>query len=67
MNRIGNIAYELDLLRELASLHHVFHVSMLKKCVGDPSLIIPKESDGVKTSYQMKKFWLRFWIVRFVS
>ena len=26
----------------------MFHVSMLKKCLGDPSLIIPTENVGIK-------------------
>ena len=29
---IGKVAYELELHMELAVMHHVFHVSMLKKC-----------------------------------
>ena len=32
---------------ELASFHLVFHVSMLKKCPGDPSSILPIEGFGV--------------------
>ncbi|WMV07863.1 hypothetical protein MTR67_001248 [Solanum verrucosum] len=42
--RIGNVAYELELPQELAAVHPVFHISMLKKCIGDPSLILPTES-----------------------
>ncbi|WMV08091.1 hypothetical protein MTR67_001476 [Solanum verrucosum] len=48
--RIGNVAYELELPQELAAIHLVFHVSMLKKCIGDPSLIIPTENIGIKDS-----------------
>ncbi|WMV42949.1 hypothetical protein MTR67_036334 [Solanum verrucosum] len=42
--RIGNVAYELELPQDLAAVHPVFHISMLKKCIGDPSLILPTES-----------------------
>ncbi|WMV30774.1 hypothetical protein MTR67_024159 [Solanum verrucosum] len=48
--RIGNVAYELELLQELAAIHPVFHISMLKKCMGDPSLIIPTEGIGINDS-----------------
>ena len=47
---IDKIAYELKLPQELGAVHPVFHVSMLKKCMGDPSLIIPIENIGVKDS-----------------
>ena len=46
--RIGTVAYELELLQELAIVHPVFHIFMLKKCTGDPSLIIPTEDIGIK-------------------
>ncbi|KAK4727229.1 hypothetical protein R3W88_032146 [Solanum pinnatisectum] len=46
--RIGNVAYEVELPQELATVHSVFHISMLKKCMGDPSLIIPTEDIGIK-------------------
>ncbi|WMV24464.1 hypothetical protein MTR67_017849 [Solanum verrucosum] len=48
--RICNVAYELDLPQELAAVHPVFHISMLKKFMGDPSLIIPTEDIGIKDS-----------------
>ena len=36
------------MLSELALIHLVFHVSMLKKCIGDPESILPIEDLGVK-------------------
>ncbi|KAH0777818.1 hypothetical protein KY290_009229 [Solanum tuberosum] len=45
-----NVAYELELSQELAVVHPVFHVSMLNKCMGDPSLIIPTEDIDIKDS-----------------
>ncbi|WMV28192.1 hypothetical protein MTR67_021577 [Solanum verrucosum] len=48
--RIDNVAYELELPQELAAVHPVFHISMLKKCMGDPSLIIPIENIRIKDS-----------------
>ena len=44
---MGEVAYELALPAELASVHPVFHVSMLKKCLGDPASILPVEGLGV--------------------
>ncbi|WMV59480.1 hypothetical protein MTR67_052865 [Solanum verrucosum] len=46
--RIGNVAYELELPQELVAVHPVFHIFTLKKCMGDPSLIIPTEDIGIK-------------------
>ncbi|WMV39425.1 hypothetical protein MTR67_032810 [Solanum verrucosum] len=46
--RIDNVAYELELPQELAAVHPVFHISMLKKCLGDPSLILLTESVRIK-------------------
>ncbi|KAH0715068.1 hypothetical protein KY284_007973 [Solanum tuberosum] len=48
--RISSVAYELELTLELAVVHPVFHVSMLKKCIGNPSLIIPTKNIGIKDS-----------------
>lgn len=38
--RIGKVVYELELLVELAAVHHVFHISMLRKFIGDLARII---------------------------
>ncbi|KAD7117325.1 hypothetical protein E3N88_04593 [Mikania micrantha] len=43
IERIGPVAYRLRLLDELSGVHDVFHVSNLKKCLNDESLVIPIE------------------------
>ncbi|WMV58158.1 hypothetical protein MTR67_051543 [Solanum verrucosum] len=42
------VAYELEFSNELPFVHPRFHVSLLKKCVGDLTSIVPKEGLGVK-------------------
>nr|XP_016498425.1 PREDICTED: uncharacterized protein LOC107817163 [Nicotiana tabacum] len=41
IQRIGRVAYEIDLPSELEAVHPVFHVSILRKCIRDPSRITP--------------------------
>ncbi|PHT38259.1 Alanine aminotransferase 2 [Capsicum baccatum] len=41
VKRVGNVVYELELPSSMNSIHPVFHVSLLRKCVGDPSLVVP--------------------------
>ncbi|WMV30165.1 hypothetical protein MTR67_023550 [Solanum verrucosum] len=48
LRRISKAAYELELSNDLASVHPVFHVSLLKKCVGDLTSIVLLEGLGVK-------------------
>ena len=35
------VSYELELPAGLGGVHPVFHVSMLRKCIGDPSRVFP--------------------------
>ena len=42
------MTYELEVPNKLTSVHPVFHVSMLKKCIGDLVFINPLEVFGVK-------------------
>ncbi|GJS48661.1 putative reverse transcriptase domain-containing protein [Tanacetum coccineum] len=41
LDRVGPMAYKLELPEELSSVHNTFHVSNLKKCLSDESLVIP--------------------------
>ena len=50
MKRVGKVEYELKLPAELEAVHPVFHISLLKKCVGDPDSIATLESVDVKDS-----------------
>ncbi|XP_070039438.1 uncharacterized protein [Nicotiana tomentosiformis] len=44
IQRIGQVAYRLELPLEISLVHPMFHVSMLKKVVGDPLLIVSIET-----------------------
>ncbi|KAD7477105.1 hypothetical protein E3N88_00241 [Mikania micrantha] len=43
LKRIGPVAYQLQLPNELRGVHDVFHVSNLKKCLSNETLIVPLE------------------------
>ena len=55
LQQVGNVAYELKLPNDLASIHPVFHVLMLKKCLGDPTSILPVEGLGVGENLSYKE------------
>ncbi|GKB32179.1 putative reverse transcriptase domain-containing protein, partial [Tanacetum coccineum] len=41
IEKVGPVAYKLDLPKELDGVHDTFHVSNLKKCLADPTLQVP--------------------------
>jgi hypothetical protein len=41
--RVGDVAYRLELPEELSQVHDVFHVSMLRKYISDPSHILDSQ------------------------
>ncbi|GJR72633.1 hypothetical protein Tco_0084998 [Tanacetum coccineum] len=38
IEKVGHVAYRLELPEELNGVHDTFHVSNLKKCLADPTL-----------------------------
>ncbi|CAN6712610.1 unnamed protein product [Malus baccata var. baccata] len=45
--RVGEVAYRLELPPELSKVHNVFHVSMLRHYISDPSHVIPPQPLGI--------------------
>ncbi|GJZ70100.1 putative reverse transcriptase domain-containing protein [Tanacetum coccineum] len=43
IERIGPVAYKLELPNKLRGIHNTFHVLNLKKCLADENLVIPLE------------------------
>ncbi|GJY89384.1 hypothetical protein Tco_0504580 [Tanacetum coccineum] len=41
LERIGPVAYKLELPEELSNVYSTFYVSNLKKCLSEESLVIP--------------------------
>ncbi|GJR43128.1 putative reverse transcriptase domain-containing protein [Tanacetum coccineum] len=41
IEKVGPVAYRVDLPEELDGVHDTFHVSNLKKCLADPTLQVP--------------------------
>ncbi|GJY89414.1 putative reverse transcriptase domain-containing protein [Tanacetum coccineum] len=41
IEKVGHVAYQLDLPEELNGVNDTFHVSNLKKCLADPTLKVP--------------------------
>nr|GEY36743.1 putative reverse transcriptase domain-containing protein [Tanacetum cinerariifolium] len=41
LSKVGDVAYRLELPQQLRRVHNTFHVSNLKKCLSDESLVIP--------------------------
>nr|GEV38335.1 putative polyprotein [Tanacetum cinerariifolium] len=41
IEKVGHVAYRLDLPKELNGVHDTFHVSNLKKCLADPTQQVP--------------------------
>ncbi|GJW49228.1 putative reverse transcriptase domain-containing protein [Tanacetum coccineum] len=41
LEKVGEVAYKLELPEELSRVHNTFHVSNLKKCYADEPLVVP--------------------------
>ena len=57
---MGEVAYELALPADLAFVQQVFHVSILRNCLGDAILTLPFEGSGLMKFCPMGRYLFRF-------
>ncbi|KAM6583139.1 hypothetical protein CsatB_010141 [Cannabis sativa] len=55
LDRVGQVAYRLALPPVLAETHNVFHISMLRKYVSDPSHVLNYERMELKQDLSYEK------------
>jgi len=54
IERVGAVAYRLDLPADLAAFHDVFHISVLRKVVTEPKLIISRPPEDLELDLSVK-------------
>ncbi|GJU99208.1 putative reverse transcriptase domain-containing protein [Tanacetum coccineum] len=52
LEKVGSVAYKLELPQELSRVHNTFHVSNLKKCYSDEPLAVPLEGLHIEDKLQ---------------
>ncbi|XP_062112536.1 uncharacterized protein LOC133823706 [Humulus lupulus] len=55
LDKVGKVAYHLALPLALAETHNVFHISMLRKYLSDPTHVLNYESLGLKQDLSYDK------------
>ena len=48
LSKVGSVAYKLKLPPELSRIHDIFHVSMLRKYIPDPSHVLREQPVQLK-------------------
>ena len=54
IERVGKVAYKLDLPTAMDAFHNVFHVSQLKKCLTDQDVIVPEIPSDLGTNLTLE-------------
>ena len=55
-SRVGEVAYRLVLPPELSRIHPVFHVSMLRKYIADPSHVLQPQTVEISEDLTYEEF-----------
>ncbi|GKB01608.1 hypothetical protein Tco_0829652 [Tanacetum coccineum] len=55
LEKVGYVAYKLELPQELSRVHNTFHVSNLKKCYADEPLAVPLDGLHIDDKLQFVK------------
>nr|GEW19482.1 hypothetical protein [Tanacetum cinerariifolium] len=55
LERVGDVAYKLDLLEDLSRVHNTFHVSYMKKCHADEPLAVSLDGLMWMTSFILSR------------
>ena len=55
ISRVGPVAYKLEIPPKLSKVHNVFHVSMLRKYIPDPSHVLRDQQVELKDNLTYKE------------
>jgi len=64
IERVGGVAYRLQLPEELSKVHNVFHVSQLCKYIFEPTHVIKWKPLQLWEGLNYKKQLMRFWTTK---
>jgi hypothetical protein len=67
LKKCGPVAYKLELQPSLAGVHHIFHMSQLKKCLKAPKDVVLLEVSLLEADLAYPELQSRYWIKRIVS
>nr|GFC16226.1 hypothetical protein [Tanacetum cinerariifolium] len=62
--KVGTVAYKLELPQELSRVHNTFHVSNLKKCYSNDPLSVPLDDYALMTNSTLLRNQSRLWTVK---
>ncbi|GKF91024.1 hypothetical protein Tco_0274725 [Tanacetum coccineum] len=66
LEKVGKVAYRLELPQELSRVHHTLNVSNLKKCYADEPLVMPLEGIHVDDKLQFVEEPVEFMLTIFI-
>ncbi|GJZ94195.1 putative reverse transcriptase domain-containing protein [Tanacetum coccineum] len=62
--KVGTVAYRLELQEQLSRVHSTFHVSNLKKCLSDETLVIPLDEIQIDDKLHFVERTVGSWTAR---